>query len=139
MKRSLSILVLILTIASAGCSKDLSSGPCSPPGTPVLLNGTPIVNLSRKVSIKGLIKNQSCFTIYDVRIGMEVYLDDPIFANVVDTSEVKIASLLHGDTASFSTYTMSGDVFIDVFLVYSFLKPASTIGPSDSYIRENKQ
>jgi hypothetical protein len=116
---------LLVLAALAGCSKDLPSSPGTPPGEPVLLQGNPTVNASREVTIDGNIINQSGRTIYLVQIGMTTYRDDPFFANLTDTSEVKIDSLLHGERRAFSAFRMKGDRFIEAFPVYTYFRPGT--------------
>jgi len=114
----------ILTAALiTGCAKDLPSSPGTPPGEPVLLQGSPVVNASREVTIDGNIINQSGRTIYQVRIGMTTYRDDPFFYNLTDTSEVKIDSIAHGDKRPFSAFRMKGDRFIEAFAVWTYFGP----------------
>jgi hypothetical protein len=128
MTRSLLLTVAVGAVALVppGCSKKNPSSPGGAAGTPVYLqttDGTPTVTISRHVQIKGRVINQSGLTIYDVRIEMTVYRDDPIFARVTDTSEVKIAMLENGKTADFSTFDMPGDQFINAAPVWSYLPP----------------
>jgi hypothetical protein len=108
----------------AACTKKLPSTPGTPPGQPVMINVRPVdSDLARTITIDGSITNQSGRTIYDVRVGMTVYRDDPIFATVTDTSEIKISSLEPGLTAPFTTFQMKGDVFIEAFPVWTYLPP----------------
>ena len=121
----------VIAMAAAGglllglaCSKDLPSTPATPAGTPVIINGQPQVGISRNIIYKnGTVLNQSGRTIYNFRIALVVYRDDPFFAEATDTSEVKIASLAHGVTQSFSPFETMGDVFIDAFPVYEIIPP----------------
>ena len=116
-------LLLPVLLLLAGCAKKLPSGPGGPTGTPVILNGIPFVSISRDVTISGTILNNSGLTIYDVRIELTVYRDDPIFANFTDTSAIKIAVLEHGKSAPFSAYTIFGDRFVNAAPVWSYLPP----------------
>lgn len=109
---------------SLGCSKDLPSTPATPAGTPVIINGQPQLGISRNIIYKnGTVLNQSGRTIYNFRIALVVYRDDPFFTQATDTSEVKIASLDHGVTQGFSSFETMGDRFIDAFPVYEIIPP----------------
>lgn len=117
-------LLLLCGLWPAACSKDLPSSPATPAGTPVIMNGQPQVGISRNIVYKnGTVLNQSGRTIYNFRVALVVYRDDPFFTEATDTSEVKIASLAHGVTQSFSAFETMGDVFIDAFPVYEILPP----------------
>lgn len=122
LKRLLPATVL-LALAAPGCQKELPSTPGTPPGEPVLLQGSPVPNASREISITGNIINQSGRTIYEVRVGMTVYRDDPFFATVTDTSEIKIDALAHGETAPFTNFRVKGDAFIEAFPVWTYFPP----------------
>jgi len=123
LKHTTVLLVTALLALVAGCSKDLPSGPGAPPGEPVILNGTPKQGISRNISLVGTIENRSGRMIYDVRVAMKVYRDDPFFETVTDTSNIVIDSLAHGDTGSFTNIEVFGDRFIDAFAVWSYLPP----------------
>lgn len=116
-------LALIVALLASGCAKKNPSSPGGPAGTPVMLNGIPFVSISRDVTISGTITNNSGLTIYDVRIELTVYRDDPVFANFTDTSGVKIAVLENGKSAPFSAYTIFGDKFVNAAPVWSYLPP----------------
>lgn len=116
-------LALIVALLAAGCAKKNPSSPGGASGTPVILNGIPFVSISRDVTISGTITNKSGLTIYDVRIELTVYRDDPVFANFTDTSGVKIAVLENGKSAPFSAYTIFGDKFVNAAPVWSYLPP----------------
>ena len=107
----------------AACSKDLPSSPGAPAGTPVYLQVEPIQQISRDIHITARVVNQSGRTIYDVRLGMTVYLDDPVFAYRTDTSEVKLDLLQNGEVSRDATFQMSGDQFIDAFAVWTYIPP----------------
>jgi hypothetical protein len=121
--RFLSYLMLSALLIAAGCAKKNPSSPGGAAGEPVILNGVPFVSISRDVTISGTILNKSGFTIYDVKIEMTVYRDDPVFSNFTDTSGVKIAVLENGKSAPFSAYTIFGDKFINAAPVWSYLPP----------------
>lgn len=105
------------------CSKKLPSSPAPAAGTPVIVNVQDKTGISRNIRITGTVKNQSGITIYDVRIALEVYRDDPVFANFIDTSAIKIPVLPHDSTLSFGSHSTFGDVFINVFPVYEIIPP----------------
>lgn len=114
-------LGLAVLLLLAGCAKKLPAGPGGATGTPVILNGIPFVSISRDVTISGTITNKSGLAIYDVRIEMTVYRDDPVFANFTDTSDIKITMLENGKSAPFSAYTLFGDRFVNAAPVWSYL------------------
>ena len=118
------VAALATLVLGTACSKKLPSTPGTPAGQPVMINVTPVdSDLARTITIDGSITNQSGRTIYEVRVGMTVYRDDPLFATVTDTSDVKIGALAPGSTERFTTFQMKGDVFIDAFPVWSYLPP----------------
>jgi len=116
-------VALTALLLAAGCAKKNPSSPGGAAGEPVILNGVPFVSISRDVTISGTILNKSGYTIYDVKIEMTVYRDDPVFANFTDTSEVKIAVLENGKSAPFTAYTIFGDKFVNAAPVWSYLPP----------------
>lgn len=123
-KRTVPLLLSAGLVINLACSKDLPSSPAAPAGTPVIINGQPQVGISRNIIYKnGTVLNQSGRTIYNFRIAMVVYRDDPFFTEATDTSEVKIASLAHGVTLPFSPFETMGDRFIDAFPVYEIIPP----------------
>lgn len=73
--------------------------------------------------MSGWVLNRSGYTIYNVRVAMKVYRDDPFFEFVTDTSDVFSASIPHGDSVSFPLFIMSGDKYVDSGPVYSLLPP----------------
>ena len=124
--RGLAAAITLTALLSLGCAKTNPTSSGGAAGVPVYLrttDNTPVVTISRHVQIKGTVTNQSGLTIYDVRIAMTVYRDDPIFAKYTDTSEVKIPVLENGKSAPFSTFEMPGDQFIDAAPVWSYLPP----------------
>jgi hypothetical protein len=113
-----------LACLGLACSKDLPSSPGSPAGTPVILNGQWQKGISRNILFKDIsVYNQSGRTIYNVRVALVVYRDDPFFAEVTDTSEVKIVSLAHGATQKTTPFETMGDDFRGAFPVYEILPP----------------
>jgi hypothetical protein len=128
MYRSVLGILLIAAMGSvlvpAACSKKLPSTPGTPPGAPVVLAHLDIrVNASRVVNLQGWVMNRSGYMIYDVRIAMTVYRDDPDFTFFTDTSDVFIASIPNGDSASFPNFPLYGDRFVDAEPLYSLLPP----------------
>lgn len=117
-------LLAVSACLGLACSKDLPSSPAAPAGTPVIMNGQPLVGISRNVSYRnGTVLNQSGRTIYSFRVALVVWRNAPFDAEFTDTSEVKIDSLAHGVTRGFSPFETMGDRFIDAYPVYEILPP----------------
>lgn len=123
MKRSLIVFAIAMAVFVAGCAKkNLPSGPGSPPGTPVLLTGTPLSNNSRQISINnGKIKNQSGLTIYQIQVGVEVYRGAPFDITLDTVFNVSLDSLHDGEEGSFFVQWFFADTFLNAYPVYSFL------------------
>ena len=126
MKRSPIVFAVALAVLTVGCSKsNLPSGPGSAPGTPVLVRGTPIPNASRQYTVNpGSVKNQSGLTIYQVKIGVEVYRNAPFDESIDTVFDVGIDSLHHGDSTSFIVPYFFADKFLNMYPVYSYLPPS---------------
>jgi hypothetical protein len=120
---SLAIVLGMLTLAA--CSKELPSSPAGSAGDPVLMTGQPIgPGISRRIVwSNGKVLNRSGFTIYQFRVAMTVYRDDPLFVTVTETSSVMHDSIADKDTVNLPAYELSGDRFIGAAPVYDLLPP----------------
>lgn len=117
-----SVVLALGLCLGLGCSKDLPSSPAPGAGTPVIVTGNARVGTSRNIVFEnGKVKNQSGYTIYNVRVAIIVWRNDPFNAESTDTSAVLFTSIPNTVTQSFGNLQVAGDAFRGAFAVYSLL------------------